>query len=101
VATPPTKISLQEVDHVARLARLDLSAADKERMRSELDGILTYIDKLRALDTRDVEPTSHAVPVTNVMRDDVERPSLPVQDMLANAPDAYREMFRVPKIIEE
>ncbi|HEV3347833.1 MAG TPA: Asp-tRNA(Asn)/Glu-tRNA(Gln) amidotransferase subunit GatC [Methylomirabilota bacterium] len=101
MATPPTKISLQEVDHVARLARVDLSAADKERMRSELDGILTYIDKLRALDTRDVEPTSHAVPVTNVMRDDVERPSLPVQDMLANAPDAYREMFRVPKIIEE
>ena len=86
---------------MARLARLDLSAADKERMRSELDGILTYIDKLRALDTRGVEPTSHAVPVTNVMRDDVERPSLPVQDMLANAPDAYREMFRVPKIIEE
>jgi aspartyl-tRNA(Asn)/glutamyl-tRNA(Gln) amidotransferase subunit C len=101
VATPKAKISIQEVDHVARLARLDLSAADKERMRSELDGILSYIDKLRALDTRDVEPTSHAVPVTNVMRDDVERPSLPVADMLANAPDPHREMFRVPKIIEE
>ena len=101
MATPKTKISIQEVDHVARLARLDLSAADTERMRSELDGILTYIDKLRALDTRDVEPTSHAVPVTNVMRDDVERPSLPVADMLANAPDPHREMFRVPKIIEE
>ncbi|HKX04392.1 MAG TPA: Asp-tRNA(Asn)/Glu-tRNA(Gln) amidotransferase subunit GatC [Methylomirabilota bacterium] len=101
MATPKAKISIQEVDHVARLARLDLSAADKERMRSELDGILTYIDKLRALDTRDVEPTSHAVPVTNVMRDDVERPSLPVTDMLANAPDPHREMFRVPKIIEE
>jgi aspartyl-tRNA(Asn)/glutamyl-tRNA(Gln) amidotransferase subunit C len=101
VATPETKISLQDVDHVARLARLELSAADKERMRSELDGILSYIDKLRALDTRDVEPTSHAVPVTNVMRDDVERPSLPQEDMLANAPDRHREMFRVPKIIEE
>ena len=101
MATPPTKISLEEVDHVARLARLDLSAADKERMRSELDKILGYIDKLRALDTRDVEPTSHAVPVTNVMRDDVERPSLPVEDMLANAPDRHREMFRVPRIIEE
>jgi len=86
---------------VARLARLELSAADKERMRSELDGILSYIDKLRALDTRDVEPTSHAVPVTNVMRDDVERPSLPQEDMLANAPDRHRDMFRVPKIIEE
>ena len=101
MATPKTKISIEEVDHVARLARLDLSAADKERMRSELDKILGYIDKLRALDTRDVEPTSHAVPVTNVMRDDVERPSLPVQDMLANAPARHREMFRVPRIIEE
>jgi aspartyl-tRNA(Asn)/glutamyl-tRNA(Gln) amidotransferase subunit C len=101
VATPRTRITLDDVDHVARLARLELSAADKERMRSELDGILTYIDKLRALDTRDVEPTSHAVPVTNVMRDDVERPSLPQEDMLANAPDRHRDMFRVPKIIEE
>jgi len=96
-----TRIGLEDVDHVARLARLELSAADKERMRSELDGILSYIDKLRALDTRDVEPTSHAVPVTNVMRDDVERPSLPQEDMLANAPDRHRDMFRVPKIIEE
>jgi aspartyl-tRNA(Asn)/glutamyl-tRNA(Gln) amidotransferase subunit C len=101
VATPKTKISLEDVDHVARLARLELSAADKERMRSELDGILSYIDKLRALDTRDVEPTSHAVPVTNVMRDDVERPSLAQEDMLANAPDRHRDMFRVPRIIEE
>lgn len=101
MATPKTKISLQEVDHVARLARLELSAADKERMRRELDGILSYIDKLRALDTRDVEPTSHAVPVTNVMRDDVEQPSLPQEDMLANAPDRHRDMFRVPRIIEE
>jgi aspartyl-tRNA(Asn)/glutamyl-tRNA(Gln) amidotransferase subunit C len=101
VATPRTRITLDDVDHVARLARLELSAADKERMRSELDGILSYIDKLRALDTRDVEPTSHAVPVTNVMRDDVERPSLPQEDMLANAPDRHRDMFRVPKIIEE
>jgi len=101
VAAPKPKISIEEVDHVARLARLELSAADKERMRSELDKILGYIDKLRALDTRDVEPTSHAVPVTNVMRDDVERPSLPAEDMLTNAPDRYREMFRVPRIIEE
>jgi aspartyl-tRNA(Asn)/glutamyl-tRNA(Gln) amidotransferase subunit C len=67
------KISAKDVEHVARLARLDLSPAEKERMGRELDGILTYIDKLRALDTTAVEP-SHAVPVTNVMRDDV--PSL-------------------------
>jgi aspartyl-tRNA(Asn)/glutamyl-tRNA(Gln) amidotransferase subunit C len=101
VATPKGRISLDDVDHVARLARLELSASDKERMRRELDGILSYIDKLRTLDTRDVEPTSHAVPVTNVMRDDVEQPSLPQEDMLANAPDRHRDMFRVPRIIEE
>jgi len=95
------KITLQEVEHVARLARLELSGAEKERMRRELDGILSYIDKLRALDTTGVEPTSHAVPLTNVLRDDVEKPSLPRDEMLANAPDRNRELFRVPRIIEE
>jgi aspartyl-tRNA(Asn)/glutamyl-tRNA(Gln) amidotransferase subunit C len=101
VATEKTKISLQDVEHVARLARLELSGAEKERMRRELDGILSYIDKLRALDTTGVEPTSHAVPLTNVLRDDVEKPSLPRDEMLANAPDRNRELFRVPRIIEE
>ena len=95
------KISLQEVEHVAHLARLELSGAEKERMRRELDGILSYIDKLRALDTTGVEPTSHAVPLTNVLRDDVEKPSLPRDEMLANAPDRHGELFRVPRIIEE
>ena len=95
------KITLRDVEHVARLARLDLSGAEKERMRRELDSILSYIDKLRALDTTGVEPTSHAVPLTNVMRDDVEKPSLAREAMLANAPDRRGELFRVPKIIEE
>ena len=95
------KISLKDVEHVARLARLELSDADKERMRRELDSILAYIDKLRALDTEGVEPTSHAVPMTNVMRQDVTQPSFPQSDMLANAPERSGESFRVPKIIEE
>ncbi|HEY7039918.1 MAG TPA: Asp-tRNA(Asn)/Glu-tRNA(Gln) amidotransferase subunit GatC [Methylomirabilota bacterium] len=95
------RISLKDVEHVARLARLELSAAEKERMRKELDGILSYIDKLRALDTSGVEPTTHAVPLTNVLRDDTEVPSLPQEEMLANAPDRHGELFRVPKIIEE
>jgi aspartyl-tRNA(Asn)/glutamyl-tRNA(Gln) amidotransferase subunit C len=99
--TSGARISLKDVEHVARLARLELSAAEKERMRTELDGILSYIDKLRALDTAGVEPTSHAVPLTNVMRDDAEVASLPQDEMLANAPDRHGEMFRVPKIIEE
>jgi aspartyl-tRNA(Asn)/glutamyl-tRNA(Gln) amidotransferase subunit C len=95
------RISLKDVEHVARLARLELSDADKDRMRRELDGILGYIDKLRALDTDGVEPTSHAVPMTNVMRDDAPCPSFPQTDMLANAPDRSGDFFRVPKIIEE
>ena len=95
------RITIADVEQVARLARLELSAPEKERMRKELDGILAYIDKLRALDTSGVQPTSHAVPLTNVMRDDEERPSLSREDMLANAPDRNRELFRVPKIIEE
>jgi aspartyl-tRNA(Asn)/glutamyl-tRNA(Gln) amidotransferase subunit C len=95
------KITLEDVEHVARLARLELGREDKERMRRELDGILSYIDKLRALDIEGVEPTSHAVPMTNVMRDDVPRPSFPQADMLANAPDRNGDFFRVPKIIED
>ena len=95
------KISLKDVEHVARLARLDLAPEDKERMRRELDNILAYIDKLSALDVSIVEPTSHAVPLTNVMRDDELRPSLPRDEMLANAPDRTGDFFRVPRIIED
>ncbi len=95
------KISMKEVEHVARLSRLELSEAEKERMRRELDSILAYIDKLRALDTEGVEPTSHAVPMTNVLRPDTPWPSFPQEEMLANAPERSGEFFRVPKIIEE
>ena len=98
---PEPKISREEAAHVARLARLELSPAELERMRLELDGILSYIDKLRALDTDGVEPTSHAVPLVNVMRDDEPAPSLPPSEMLANAPDPVGGLFRVPRIIEE
>jgi aspartyl-tRNA(Asn)/glutamyl-tRNA(Gln) amidotransferase subunit C len=94
-------ITMKEVDHVARLSRLALTDPEKERMRRELDGILSYIGKLRALDTEGVPPTSHAVPMTNVMREDEPRPSLSQDEMLANAPDRSGEFVRVPKIIEE
>ena len=95
------KITMRDVEHVARLSRLALTDQEKDRMRRELDGILSYIDKLRALDTANVPPTSHAVPMTNVMREDEPRPSLSQDEMLANAPERSGEFFRVPKIIEE
>ena len=94
-------ISRQDVEHVARLSRLALNDAELERMREQLSGILAYIDTLRALDTTGVEPTSHAVPMVNVMRDDENRPCLPQDEALANAPERSGEYFRVPKIIED
>jgi aspartyl-tRNA(Asn)/glutamyl-tRNA(Gln) amidotransferase subunit C len=94
-------ISRQDVEHVARLARLALAEADLERMRAELGGILGYIDRLRAVDTAGVEPTSHAVPMVNVMRADETRPGLPQEDALGGAPDRSGAYFRVPRIIED
>ena len=95
------KITLAEVEHVARLARLALDADEKERMRSQLDAILGYIEQLRRVDTEGVEPTAHVLPLVNVLREDEVRPSYPVDAMLANAPDAQDGQFRVPRILEE
>jgi aspartyl-tRNA(Asn)/glutamyl-tRNA(Gln) amidotransferase subunit C len=95
------KISLREVEHVARLARLALSESEKERMRSQLDVILGYVAKLDEVDTTGVPPTAHVLPLVNVMREDEVRPSYPAEAMLANAPDPDGEQFRVPKILEE
>ncbi|HMH49019.1 MAG TPA: Asp-tRNA(Asn)/Glu-tRNA(Gln) amidotransferase subunit GatC [Candidatus Acidoferrum sp.] len=94
-------ISREEVRHVARLARLHLTDDEAERMREQLDAILAYIDKLRELDVEGVEPTAHAVPLVNVMRDDALAPCLPQEQALANAPDRADEFFRVPRIIED
>lgn len=94
-------ISPDEVRHVARLARLHLSDEELERMRAQLDAILAYVDKLRELDVEGVEPTSHAVPLLDVMRDDDVGPCLSQEAALANAPDRAGEFFRVPRIIED
>jgi aspartyl-tRNA(Asn)/glutamyl-tRNA(Gln) amidotransferase subunit C len=95
------RITLDEVEHVARLARLWLSADEKERMRRQLDVILGYVAKLATVDTSGVEPTSHVLPLVNVMREDEVRPSYPAEAMLANAPEPEGDLFRVPKILEE
>ena len=94
-------ISRADVEHVARLARLHLTDEEVERMRVQLDAILAYIDKLTSLDVTGVEPTSHAVPLVNVMRDDVPAAGLRQTEALANAPDCAGEFFRVPRIIED
>jgi aspartyl-tRNA(Asn)/glutamyl-tRNA(Gln) amidotransferase subunit C len=94
-------IERKDVEHVARLARLALSDAELERMRVELTAILQYMEKLKAVDVEGVEPTSHVVPLVNVMRDDEVEPGLDREAMMANAPDRAGEFFRVPRIIED
>ena len=94
-------IDRKDVEHVARLTRLALTEAELERMREQLNSILAHLDTLRAVPTEGVEPTSHAVDVVNVMRDDEVAPCLPRDLALANAPDPSGELFRVPRIIEE
>jgi aspartyl-tRNA(Asn)/glutamyl-tRNA(Gln) amidotransferase subunit C len=91
----------RDVEHVARLARLTLSPADRERLRRQLGAILEYIAKLEALDVTGVEPTSHAVPVVNVLREDEVTPGLGAEEALANAPDRREHFFRVPRILED
>ena len=94
------KITPQEVDHVARLARLAFAPEEKNRITEQLNRILEYMDQLNALDTTDVEPTSHVLPVQNVFKGDEVKPSFPREAMLSNAPDHTEEFYRVPKIIE-
>ncbi len=94
------KITKQEVEHVASLARLELSEQEKEVLTDQLSNILTYVEQLNELDTRGVEPTSHVLDINNVMRDDIPAESLPQEHALANAPDKAAGHYRVPKIIE-
>ena len=89
-----------DIEKVARLARLELSEEEKATFGSQLEQILTYMEQLNRLDTSGVEPTSHAIPVYNVFREDEVRPSLPQEEVLAIAPDEEDGHFRVPRIIE-
>jgi len=94
------KITKKEVEHVARLARLELSEQEKETLTDQLSNILTYVEQLNELDTKGVEPTSHVLDINNVMREDVPEASLPQDLALANGPDKALGHYKVPKIIE-
>lgn len=96
------KITKKEVDYVARLARLELTEEEKETYAGQLEHILAYIDQLNKLDTKDVPPTSHALSLNNVWREDALRPSTPdeIERLLANAPEREDNFFKVKKVIE-
>jgi aspartyl-tRNA(Asn)/glutamyl-tRNA(Gln) amidotransferase subunit C len=98
--TGGNKITLEQVRHIALLARLELTGDEERRMLGDLEEMLEYVDKLNQLDTGDVEPTAQVGDIGAAMRDDVvTNPETP-DTILANAPAAREQMFRVPKIIE-
>jgi len=91
-------ITRDDVLHVARLARLEIPEDEVDRVRDELGAILDAVGKVAELDLSDVEPTSHPLAVVNVWREDEPRPSLSLEDALANAPDPVDGAFRVPAV---
>jgi len=93
------KITLDQVKHVARLARLALSDEKLTRLAGQLENILEYVDKISEVDTAGVEPTAHAMALTNALREDVAEPALSVEQVLQNAPETDGPFFRVPKVI--
>ncbi len=95
------KISKQEVERVARLARLEITEGEKDTLSKQLSSILTYIEELKSWDTTGVEPTATVLEQTNVLREDRAKPSLPVEQAVMNAPDSDGGYFRVPRILEE
>ncbi|MDI3518239.1 MAG: aspartyl-tRNA(Asn)/glutamyl-tRNA(Gln) amidotransferase subunit [Caldanaerobacter sp.] len=93
-------ISKSEVEYIAKLARLKFTEEEIEAMAQELSKILDYVNKLNELDTENVEPTAHIVPIHNVFREDEVKPSMPREKVLMNAPYKEQGCFKVPKIIE-
>ncbi|MFB3887390.1 MAG: Asp-tRNA(Asn)/Glu-tRNA(Gln) amidotransferase subunit GatC [Thermodesulfobacteriota bacterium] len=89
-----------DIEKVAKLARLELSEEETRIFGDQLEQILTYMEQLNRLDTTGVEPTSHAIPIYNVFREDEPRPSLPQEEVLSISPDQENGHFKVPRIIE-
>jgi aspartyl-tRNA(Asn)/glutamyl-tRNA(Gln) amidotransferase subunit C len=94
------KITTKEVEYVAKLARLKLTEQEKDLFTQQLDSILDYMGKLNELDTEKVPPTSHVLPLKNVMREDEVKDSHLQEELLSNAPERDDNFFSVPKIID-
>lgn len=94
------ELSAQEVDHVAHLARLEITPAEREAFGKQLGEILTYIEQLSALDTEGVEPLLSVFGRADVLREDEARPPLGADLVLQNAPEQENDQFRIPRILE-
>jgi aspartyl-tRNA(Asn)/glutamyl-tRNA(Gln) amidotransferase subunit C len=94
-------ISRAEVAHLAKLARIEMSDSELDHMAQEMDVILGAVARVQEIADQDVPPTSHPIPVNNVVREDVVRPSLTVQEALSGAPAKVEDRFKVPQILGE
>lgn len=94
------KVSKQEVEHVAVLARLRLTEEEKDRLTNQLNSILDHFVKMQELDTENVPPTSHSLPMQNVSRPDVVVNAFTPEEALANAPEQQDDCFAVPRVVE-
>jgi aspartyl-tRNA(Asn)/glutamyl-tRNA(Gln) amidotransferase subunit C len=95
-----TRITIDEVKHVANLARLAITEEEAEKFSKQLDDIISFAEQLNELDTDHVEPTSHVLDMKNIFREDVAKPGLPVEEVVKNAPDHENGQIKVPAIIE-
>ncbi len=93
-------LTLEEVQHIAELAKLELTEDEQARFREQLSAVLDYAAQLRAVDTSAIPPTATVLPLRTVLRDDIVRPSAPREDLLANAPEQEAGCFRVPAVLE-
>ncbi|USK34221.1 Asp-tRNA(Asn)/Glu-tRNA(Gln) amidotransferase subunit GatC [Bacillus sp. F19] len=95
-----SRISKEEVKHVANLARLAITEEETEMLTTQLDAIITFAEQLNELDTTGVEPTTHVLEMKNILREDKAEKGLPVEDVVKNAPDHKDGYIRVPSILE-
>lgn len=93
-------LTIKEVEHIANLARLELTDEEKRRYRQQLSAILDYFVQLRELDTSGIPPTSSVLPPRSALRDDEPRPGLSLEELLLNASDTEAGQFRVPPVLE-
>ena len=92
-------VTLQDVEHVARLAKLSFTEDEKKKLVNELNSILEYMEQLNELDTSNVDPLSHVIELSNVFREDVVKPGLTREEALSNAPARSEKFFKVPKVL--
>jgi aspartyl-tRNA(Asn)/glutamyl-tRNA(Gln) amidotransferase subunit C len=96
-----TNIDESTVEHLANLARIDLTDKEIKKFTKQVSSILDFFSELSELDTEDVKPTYHVLEINNVFRDDVAKDSLPREEILANAPEKEKGYFKAPKIIND